>query len=222
MLTDMRRRAKCLEQVWGGVIPSAKGLTAPRDDRCSAVRKIKALYVVGANPLAHFGTLGYGRGKAQLLVVHDMFLTETAKLADIVLPAASAYEKDGTLTNTAGEVQMMRKGVEIMGPRTDFDFCASFRTNSQAWAWAKPFTTESRSGFEEIRNNVPGYDVQPDWLAGGRSGTRAPGLHQQWARALRRASGRSFVRRRFPVHQRQLDPTAPCGIPAGSRGEVNS
>ena len=49
-----------------------------------------------------------------------MFLTETAKQADIVFPAASAYEKDGTVTNTAGEIQMLRKGVEIMGTRIGF------------------------------------------------------------------------------------------------------
>ena len=55
--------------------------------------KLKALYVIGANPLSHFGTLGFGRGKADLLIVHEMFLTDTAKIADIVFPAASAYEK---------------------------------------------------------------------------------------------------------------------------------
>jgi len=42
----------------------------------------------------HFGTAGFGRGKLELLIAHEMFLTETAKVADIVFPAASAYEKD--------------------------------------------------------------------------------------------------------------------------------
>src|SRR5947207_9809606 len=50
-----------------------------------------------------------------------MFLTETAKVADIVFPAASAYEKDGTVTNTSGQIQMLHKGAEVMGPRSDFD-----------------------------------------------------------------------------------------------------
>jgi len=46
--------------------------------------KLKALYVVGANPLAHYGAENAGRGKLDLLIVHEMFLTETAKAADIV------------------------------------------------------------------------------------------------------------------------------------------
>jgi len=74
-----------------------------------SLEHLKALYVVGANPLAHFGTLGFGRGKLQLLIVHEMFLTETAKQADIVFPAASAYEKDGSVTNTSGQIQLLHK-----------------------------------------------------------------------------------------------------------------
>ena len=50
-----------------------------------------------------------------------MFLTETAQQADIVFPAASAYEKDGTVTNTSGEIQLLRKAGEVMGTRADFD-----------------------------------------------------------------------------------------------------
>ena len=69
--------------------------------------KLKALYVVGANPLKTFAISAPDRlAGLELLVVHDMFLTETAQRADVVLPAASTYEKDGTLTNTAGEVQI--------------------------------------------------------------------------------------------------------------------
>ena len=52
---------------------------------------------------------GSGRGKLQLLIVHEMFLTETAQQADIVFPAASAYEKDGSVTNTSGEIQLLHK-----------------------------------------------------------------------------------------------------------------
>ena len=50
-----------------------------------------------------------------------MFLTETAQRADVVLPAASTYEKDGTLTNTAGEVQLTHRSIDAQGPRSDFD-----------------------------------------------------------------------------------------------------
>src|SRR5207249_9567656 len=83
--------------------------------------QLQALYVVGANALVHFGNPGDGRGKLDLLIVQEMFLTETAKAADIVLPAASAYEKNGTVRSTSGEIQILRKAAEVMGQRSDFD-----------------------------------------------------------------------------------------------------
>ena len=149
------------EQLWGGVIPSAAGMTAPQMVEAAQSGKLKALYVMGANPLAHFGTLGYGRGKAQLLIVHEMFLTETAKQADIVFPAASAYEKDGTVTNTAGEIQLLRKGVEIMGPRTDFDLLriVSHQLERLGSGQSVSLQESAAAVFEEIRKTVPGYDV---------------------------------------------------------------
>jgi len=53
--------------------------------------------------------------------VQDMFLTETAAIADVVLPVANAYEKQGTYTNTCGDVQMLKKAGEFAGVRTDFE-----------------------------------------------------------------------------------------------------
>ena len=159
-----------LENIWGGVIPSAVGMTAPQMVDATQSGKLKALYVMGANPLAHFGTLGYGRGKVQLLIVHEMFLTETAKQADIVFPAASAYEKDGTVTNTAGEIQMLRKGVEIMGPRTDFDLLRIVSHQLERLGLGKAFHYKSSAAvFEEIRKTVPGYNVQPAGLLRGEA-----------------------------------------------------
>jgi NADH-quinone oxidoreductase subunit G len=125
---------------------------------------------MGANPLAHFGTLGYGRGNAQLLIVHEMFLTETAKQADIVFPVASAYEKDGTVTNTAGEIQLLRKAVEIMGPRSDFDLLRILSHQLERLGLGKAFHYKSPAAvFEEIRKTVPGYDVQPGILLEGEA-----------------------------------------------------
>jgi NADH-quinone oxidoreductase subunit G len=123
---------------------------------------------MGANPLAHFGALGAGRGQLELLIVHEMFLTETAKQADIVFPAASAYEKDGTVTNTAGEIQMLRKGVEIMGTRSDFDLLRIVSHQTERLGLGKAFHYKSPAAvFEEIRKTVPGYSVQPGALLEG-------------------------------------------------------
>jgi len=166
--TDNAAAREKLEEIWGGVIPSHAGMTTPQMVEAAQSGKLKALYVMGANPLAHFGTLGAGRGQLELLIVHEMFLTETAKQADIVFPAASAYEKDGTVTNTAGEIQMLRKGVEIMGTRSDFDLLRIASHQMERLGLGKAFHYKSPAAvFEEIRKTVPGYSVQPGALLEG-------------------------------------------------------
>jgi NADH-quinone oxidoreductase subunit G len=163
-----------LEKLWGGVIPAKPGQTAPEMVEAAQAGKLKALYVVGANPLAHFGTLGFGRGKLDLLIVHEMFLTETAKVADIVFPAASAYEKDGTVTNTSGEIQMLHKGAEVMGPRSDFDLLRILSHQLEKLGLGKAFHYKTPAAvFEEIRKAVSGYNVRPaGLLTGGAEPTR--------------------------------------------------
>jgi len=100
---DNKAVAESLAKHWGAQVPTKPGMTAPEMIEAAQSGKLKALYVVGANPFAHFGKSGAGRGNLGLLIVHELFLTETAQMADIVFPAASAYEKDGSVTNTAGE-----------------------------------------------------------------------------------------------------------------------
>src|SRR5207247_7099687 len=130
--------------------------------------KLKALYVMGANPLAHFGTLGLGRGKLDLLIVQEMFLTETAQVADIVFPATSAYEKDGTVTNTSGEIQMLRKAAELMGPRSDFDLLRILSHQLEKQGLGKAFHYKNvATVFEEIRKTVSGYDLELTGLLTG-------------------------------------------------------
>jgi NADH-quinone oxidoreductase subunit G len=166
--TDNAAAREKLEEIWGGVIPSHAGMTTPQMVEAAQSGKLKGLYVMGANPLAHFGVLGAGRGQLELLIVHEMFLTETAKQADIVFPAASAYEKDGTVTNTAGEIQMLRKGVEIMGTRSDFDLLRIVSHQLERLGLGKAFHYKSPAAvFDEIRKTVPGYSVQPGALLEG-------------------------------------------------------
>jgi len=165
---------EAFERLWGGMIPSKAGQTAPQMVEAAQAGKLKALYVVGANPLAHFGALGSGRGKLELLIVHEMFLTETAKVADIVFPAASAYEKDGTVTNTSGEIQLLRKGAEVMGPRTDFDLLRILTHQLEKLGLGKAFHYKAPAAvFEEIRKAMPAYNVQlAGLLTGGAEATR--------------------------------------------------
>jgi len=146
------------------------GLDAPAMVEAAQNGQLKALYVVGANPLAHYGTLGYGRGKVELLIVHELFMTETARQADVVFPAASAYEKDGTVTNTSGEMQRLQKAAEVMGPRTDFDLLRILSHQLEKQGLGKAFHYKNPAAvFAEIRKTVPGYDVELGALLAGEA-----------------------------------------------------
>ncbi|MGH9676415.1 MAG: molybdopterin oxidoreductase family protein, partial [Candidatus Acidiferrum sp.] len=171
---DNAAAREVFEKLWGGVIPSTAGMTAPRMVEAAQAGKLKALYVVGANPLAHFGTLGFGRGKLGLLIVHEMFLTETAKVADVIFPAASAYEKEGTVTNTSGEIQLLHKGAEVMGPRSDFDLLRILSHQLEKLGLGKAFHFKTPAAVsEEIRKAVPGYAVpMAGLLTGGAEATQ--------------------------------------------------
>jgi len=106
-------------QEWGD-IPTAEGLDLPAMLDAAQSGKLKALYVVGANPVGRLG-LSSSTLSGTFVVVQDMFLTETAALADVVLPASNAYEKSGTFTNTAGDLQLVKKAGEVTGTKPDFE-----------------------------------------------------------------------------------------------------
>jgi NADH-quinone oxidoreductase subunit G len=81
---------------------------------------LSALYVVGANPVARYG-VDPAALKNTFVVVQEMFLTETAAIADVILPAANLYEKSGSVTNSYGDLQQVNKAGDRAGVRTDFE-----------------------------------------------------------------------------------------------------
>lgn len=102
---------------WGS-LPRTPGLTFPETLREAKAGRIKGLYIVGEDPVSSFPDAGYVRealSAVGFLVVQDLFLTETAKLASVVLPAAGFAEKDGTFTNFEGRVNRLQKAVEPPG-----------------------------------------------------------------------------------------------------------
>ncbi len=111
--------SETFRQEWGGV-PQSPGLTLPQMVEGALAGKLKALYVVGSNPVGRFGIDPFAFSQS-FVVVQDMFLTETAGLADVVLPAANAYEKSGTFTNTCGDLQLVKKAGEVSGSKSDFE-----------------------------------------------------------------------------------------------------
>ncbi len=81
---------------------------------------LAALYVVGSNPVARY-SVDPSALQNTFLIVQDMFLTETAALADVVLPAANLYEKSGSVTNSYGDLQLVSKAADKPGTRSDFE-----------------------------------------------------------------------------------------------------
>jgi NADH-quinone oxidoreductase subunit G len=105
-------------QEWA--LPPTAGLDLTGMVEAGKSDRLKALYVVGSNPVGRLDIDPFAFSKS-FVVVQDMFLTETAVMADVVLPAANAYEKSGTMTNTCGDVQLVKKAGEISGTKTDFE-----------------------------------------------------------------------------------------------------
>ena len=113
------------EEAWSGApLPRIPGM--PVTEMVDAITgEINAMYIVGENPLLSDPNLHQAERefrKLDFLVVQDLFLHETAQLADVVLPAASFAEKDGTFTNSERRVQRVRKAVEPIGEsRADWE-----------------------------------------------------------------------------------------------------
>jgi len=165
-------------KVWKAELPSSPGLNARAMMEAAATGRLRALYVVGANPVRTFRVASPDRlAGLDLLVVHDLFLTETAQRADIVLPAACGYEKDGTVTNTAGEMQMTRRAVDAQGPRTDFDLLRILIHQLSHLGLGSPVGARAPEAiFDEIRRHVNGYGVSVASLLAGQSEQAVAGM----------------------------------------------
>ena len=105
---------------YGDALPLAPGMDLVEMFDAAARDELAALYVVGANPISRYG-VDPAALKNTFVIVQEMFLTETALLADVVLPTANLYEKAGTVTNTYGDQQLVKKAGDRAGVRTDFE-----------------------------------------------------------------------------------------------------
>jgi NADH-quinone oxidoreductase subunit G len=153
---------------WLDTIPKAAGLNLLQMVDAARDGKLKALYVVGSNPVARYNVDPFALSKA-FVVVQDMFLTETARIADVVLPVANAYEKSGTFTNTAGDLQLLRKAGDFGGTRTDFE-CIVRVAQTMEYDISKlvPFGNGgTRADMGQTRGAQSGEsDQNAVWLAG--------------------------------------------------------
>ena len=170
-LEDAGTRLK-FELAWGRQIPRRPGLTLTQIFRPERRQALRAVYLVGENALLTepdmTTTEAVLRG-LDFMVVQDLFLTETARLAHVVLPAASFAEKDGTFTNTERRVQRIRRAVEPPGQAmADWQIaCALSRRLGYAMSYAHPGEI-----MAEIARLVPIY--------GGISYARLEATSLQW------------------------------------------
>jgi len=147
-----------MAKAWGvEKLPEKPGLTVMEMMDLAHEGKFKGLYVIGENPLVSDPDLNHARESLKhldFLVVQDIFLTETAKLAHVVLPAASFAEKEGTFTNTERKVQRVRKAVEPPGQaKEDWKILSELST-----AMGYPMSYENAQAImTEIAQVTPSY-----------------------------------------------------------------
>jgi len=150
--------------------------------------KLKAMYIMGENPMLSDPDINHVKKaleNLEFLVVQDMFLTETALMADIVLPAASYAEKDGTLTATDRRVQRIRKAIEpIGGSKSDWQIICELagKMGSQEFDYSSPDEI-----MDEIASVTPIYggivferieDIGLQWPCPSKEHPGTPYLHK--------------------------------------------
>jgi predicted molibdopterin-dependent oxidoreductase YjgC len=137
-----------------GCVPADNGHTVPAMIEAATAGKIKALYVMGENIASAGAHVAEALDKIGFLVVQDMFMTETAAKAHVVLPSASFAERDGTVTNSERRVQRVRKAIEPIGSsKADWQIICDL-----AKAMGSDFTFKSAEEiFNDIAKNVPAY-----------------------------------------------------------------
>lgn len=148
---------KRISGVWGTDIPTEPGLTILEMMDAAGEGTIKAMYIMGENPIladADANHVKHGLEHLDFLVVQDIFLTETAQLADVVLPAGAFAEKDGTFVNTERRVQRVRKAVTPPGEaKADWEIIQLVANKmGLSWNYASP-----KEIFAEIAQVVPTY-----------------------------------------------------------------
>lgn len=160
------------EKKWKTNLPAKPGLTVTEVINQALQGKIRALYIMGENPLLSEPDLKHAKKaleKIDFIVVQDIFLSETAEMADVVLPSASFAEKEGTFTNTERRVQLLAEVVDPPGEaKSDWEIICEL---SQKLGYAMSYKSASEI-MEEIRELTPSY--------GGISHRRLKRQSLQW------------------------------------------
>jgi predicted molibdopterin-dependent oxidoreductase YjgC len=149
---------KKFQDAWGAAGPLTIGLTVTEMINAVGENKLRALFVMGENPMVADPDINHARQcleKAEFLVVQDIFLSETAELAHVVLPGVSFAEKDGTFTGTDRRVQRVRKAIEPIGDALpDWQIICNLakKMGASGFDYASP-----QHVMEEIARLTPSY-----------------------------------------------------------------
>ena len=161
------------ESAWQAKIPVNPGLNLL--DMVEGIGKgqVKALLAFGSNPVKTFKISKEALSQLAFVMVAEMFPTETTEVADVILPATSFAEKSGTVTNTCGQVQTLKKTLRKAGTRSDLEILLALaRLFDQKWNYQSPDDV-----LREIITQVPGYAVPlPSLLVGRAVATRPQGM----------------------------------------------
>jgi NADH-quinone oxidoreductase chain G len=152
-IPDFRRR---YEDAWRRRVPDAKGMTLMEMIEGAKKGDIKALYIMGDNPVFNLPDrtfINEALGSLDFLVVQDIFLTETAELADVVLPALGWPEKSGTYTNLERRIQLLQKAVENTSGMDDWSIIAKLSSKMGY----KMLYTDAENVMDEIKRVSPLY-----------------------------------------------------------------
>ena len=148
---------KKFEAAWGVKLSAKPGLTLMEIMAAAGRGDIKALYIMGENPLLSDPDLKHVEKELRnldLLIVQDIFLTETAQMADVVLPSTSFAEKEGTFTNTERRVQRVRKIVDAPGEaKADWEIISELSTKM---GYPMKYSS-AKEIFDEVIKVTPSY-----------------------------------------------------------------
>jgi formate dehydrogenase major subunit len=158
-LVDDDEARQSVEEVWGFEIPSEPGLTNVEISH-EAGKSIQGLYIMGENPVMSEpdgNNVEKRLKELEFMVVQDIFMTETAKFADVILPATTWAERGGTVTNTDRHVQLMRP-VEKVHENTKHDLDILCEVGTRLFGEDGGFTFDGPEDvFEEMRQVMPSY-----------------------------------------------------------------
>jgi formate dehydrogenase major subunit len=179
--------AEKFEKAWGAKLSTRPGMTVTEMLKAAMEGEVKAMFILGENPMVSDADIQHvekSLDALDFLVVQDIFMSETARLADVVLPGVSFAEKDGTFTNTERKVKRVRKAIEPIGSsRQDWEILCDLSTRM-----GYPMSYDDPSKIlEEVGQLTPSYSgiyydrIEKDglhWPCPNRAHPGTPYLHK--------------------------------------------